>query len=158
MENKTKNQTEVGDIIRVINMFGIPQYQYKEGIVYCIDEEERKIYGTWGTFPLFFNDDWEIIGKGRLEIIDFIEKRFPKDSNWIDGNCYYFALILKDRFPEGKILYDTIDGHFVTEIDGVNYDWSGVVSTRDYHYYVEWDKFDEYDTLQRDRIIKDCIL
>ena len=68
-----------------------------------------------------------IIMKTNDMVLEFIHRRFPVDCHWLDGNCYYFALILLDRFPIGKILYDVIDGHFVCEIDGVKYDWSGVV-------------------------------
>ena len=92
------------------------------------------------------------------EIIKFICRRFPIDNNWMNGNCYYFALILKDRF-NGKIFYDVIDGHFVTQIDGINYDWLGVVSIVDSgkHHYVDWEKFDEYDKLQKQSVIDGCI-
>lgn len=38
------------------------------------------------------------------KIEEFINRRFPNDCNWLSGNCYYFAIILKDRFPEGNIL------------------------------------------------------
>ena len=34
------------------------------------------------------------------QILAFIKRRFSQDCNWIDGNCYYFATILKTRFPE----------------------------------------------------------
>ena len=93
-----------------------------------------------------------------LEIVDFIRRRFPENSNWLDGNCYYFAIILKDRFPQGTILYDVIDGHFVILIDNKIYDWQGIVSKDRNHRYVIWDQFDEYDELQKERIIRDCIL
>ena len=92
------------------------------------------------------------------EVLEFIKKRFPVDCNWKTGNCYFFAIILKNRFPEGIIMYDVIDGHFVTQIDNKKYDWSGVVPECENHYYVEWDKFDEYDPLQKESIIKGCIL
>lgn len=154
---KPKDQVEIGDVVRIDNMFGEPQYNYREGIVTEINGTNQ-IYGSWGEYPLFFTDDWEIIGKSNSEVLDFIHRRFPKDSDWFTGNCYYFALILKDRFPEGSIFYDVIDGHFVTKIDDINYDWSGVVSNNGYHYYVEWDKFNTYDSLQKERIIRDCIL
>ena len=49
------------------------------------------------------------------DIIQFINKRFKNDCDWINGNCYYFAVILKDRFPEGSIFYDVTCGHFVFE-------------------------------------------
>lgn len=89
------------------------------------------------------------------QVIDFIQRRFPEDSNWLDGNCYFFALILKNRF-NGTILYDVIFGHFVTRVDDKLYDWSGVVTDPESS-YVEWDKFDEYDKLQKESIIRGCI-
>lgn len=90
------------------------------------------------------------------DVLQFIHKRFPEDSNWLNGNCYFFALILLDRFPIGKILYDVIDGHFVCEIDGRKYDWSGIVDESGEHIWIEWDKFHEYDSLQYQRVVKDC--
>ena len=81
------------------------------------------------------------------EVVEFIQRRFPVDCHWLDGNCYFFALILLNRFPIGKILYDVIDGHFVCEIDGRKYDWSGVVGETGEHDWVEWVKFYEYETL-----------
>lgn len=89
------------------------------------------------------------------EIIEFIQRRFPTDCNWISGNCYYMSLILKDRFPEGIIFYDVILGHFVFYFRGNYYDWTGRIIPEGY--LVEWDKFDEYDSLQKKNIIRDCI-
>lgn len=90
------------------------------------------------------------------KVLNFIEKRFKNDCDWMTNNCYYFAIILKDRFPEGKIFYDVIYGHFIFWFEGKFYDWNGIVESNGY--CVEWDKFDEYDFLQRQRIIRDCIL
>ncbi len=92
-----------------------------------------------------------------FEVINFINKRFNKDCNWVDGNCYYFTVILKDRFPEGKIYYHVIDGHFVFKYNDLYYDWIGIVET-DECFLVEWDNFEEYDSLLKQRIIRDCIL
>ena len=92
------------------------------------------------------------------EVLEFIHRRFPIDCHWLDGNCYYFALILLDRFPMGKILYDVIDGHFVCQIDGVKYDWSGIADESGKHHWVEWDKFNEYDDLQHERVVRDCLM
>ena len=92
------------------------------------------------------------------KVINFIQNRFPTDCKWLNGNCYYFSLILKDRFKEGIIFYDVIDGHFVTEINGIKYDWSGIVNENGKHIYIEWDKFDNYDSLLKERIIRDCTL
>lgn len=92
------------------------------------------------------------------EVLDFIHKRFSKDNNWLTGNCYYFAVILKTRFPEGIILYDVIDGHFVLQYNGIKYDWSGVYEENNEHCWIEWDLFDSYDSIQKEVIVRDCIL
>ena len=90
------------------------------------------------------------------DVLEFIQRRFKKDCNWLDGNCYYFAIILKDRFPEGKIFYDVINGHFVFEYQDELYDWNGVHCLKGI--LVDWDNFDEYDSLLKKRIIRDCVL
>lgn len=86
----------------------------------------------------------------------FINRRFKTDCHWLDGNCYYFSLILSDRFPGGCIYYDVILGHFVYFYEGKYYDWSG--ETQPEGYLVEWSKFDEYDSLQKNSIIEGCLM
>ena len=90
------------------------------------------------------------------EILEFIKRRFKIDCNWISGNCYYFSIILKDRFPEGKIFYDVIYGHFVFLYNEKYYDWTGCINPKGY--LVDWDNFDKYDCLQKERIIQDCLM
>ena len=90
------------------------------------------------------------------EVLEFINRRFKKDCNWLDGNCYYFAVILKERFPSGRIWYDVIWKHFVFQYQGQFYDWTGVVMPDTT--LVEWDKFDKYDSLERERVIRDCVM
>lgn len=90
------------------------------------------------------------------EVLEFIHKRFKDNCNWMDGNCYYFAIILKDRFPEGTIYYDVIYGHFVFQYQEDYYDWTGIVNSN--WHLIEWDKFDKYDSLLKQRIVRDCIL
>ena len=89
------------------------------------------------------------------EILDFICRRFPTDCHWLDGNCYYFAVILKARFPNGKILYDAINGHFVFLFNGKCYDWTGEVEVEGE--LIEWQMFGNYDRLWEKRIIRDCV-
>ena len=90
------------------------------------------------------------------EVIEFIQKRFPVDCMWTTGNCFYFALILLSRFPQGSIYYDVIYGHFVFKYDSHYYDWTGEITPQGY--LVEWSKFDEYDSLQKQTIIRDCLM
>ena len=61
------------------------------------------------------------------QITAFVEKRFSQDCNWTNGNCFYFATILKTRFPELEIYYLPIAGHFVAGVDDIYYDHNGVV-------------------------------
>lgn len=91
------------------------------------------------------------------EILNFIKRRFPEDCNWKNGNCYFFAVILKARFPEGEIFYETVLGHFLFKLNGVYYDHDGVFPEADIRLAVPWDSFEEYDSLRRGRIIRDCI-
>lgn len=81
------------------------------------------------------------------EVIKFINKRFSSDCNWTNGNCFYFSIILKSRFPQGTIFYDVIDGHFSFKYKNAFYDWTGKIEPNGY--LVEWDKFEEYDCLQK---------
>lgn len=88
-------------------------------------------------------------------ITEFIRRRFPGDCRWTDGNCYFFALILKDVFG-GDIYYDVVDGHFLTKCGDSFYDWTG--RTDRYVNVVKWDEFGQYDSKQKERIIRDCIM
>ena len=89
-----------------------------------------------------------------MSVLNFI-KRF-KDCDWLTGNCYYFAAILRDRF-DGCIFYDTIAGHFVTYIEGDYYDYAGVYNVEREDALIKWSWFKEYDSLQYERIIRDCV-
>lgn len=90
------------------------------------------------------------------EVLEFIKRRFQSDCNWTTGNCYYFATILLSRFPKGAIYYDVIYGHFLFKLNGNYYDWTGKLEPDGY--LIEWERFDEYDPLQKKRIMQDCIM
>lgn len=92
------------------------------------------------------------------EVLEFIKRRFKENSHWLDGNCYYFAMILKARFPIGIIYYDVIKGHFVFRYDKHYYDWNGIVDDSESCSYIRWDDFDKYDSLLKARIIRDCVM
>ena len=89
------------------------------------------------------------------DVLDFIKRRFKKDCDWTNGNCYYFAIILRDRFPDGDIFYDVIDGHFLFKYKDEFYDWTGIINPDGY--LVKWNEFDGYDSLLKQRIIRDCV-
>lgn len=92
-------------------------------------------------------------------ILDFIQG-FNKNENndvlkktFTQGYCYYFSVILRERFPGGTIVYAPIMGHFLYKIQGKLYDITGEVEVDTYH------DFEIYpDYLQKERIIRDCVL
>lgn len=69
----------------------------------------------------------------REKVLFFIDnfKRFEShhvlENTFLKGYCYYFGVILKDRFG-GQLLYDEKDGHFVTKINRYLYDIRGDVT------------------------------
>jgi len=91
------------------------------------------------------------------EVLEFIERRWrANDSNWLNGNCYWFAWILKSRFPKLEIFYLPVTGHFVagdTE-KKTYYDWSGKVEIKESFYSLNL-LFQE-DPLLYNRLMRDC--
>ena len=69
------------------------------------------------------------------------------------GYCYWFAYILKGRFPEAKLMYDPIVNHFMVDIDGKQYDINGDMT--DMYECEPWSDFD--DRLEKERIERYCI-
>ena len=97
------------------------------------------------------------------EILDFIHRRFCIDCNWKTGNCYYFALILKERFNKykPKLFYDAIDGHFLCQINNVFYDWTGIANyPHEYalKYIKNWETLKNADELYYSHIVRDVIM
>lgn len=89
------------------------------------------------------------------EIENFISL-FDNDQKYMHGLCYWFAYILKGRFPEGGIWYDQVMNHFYFVIDDAAYDVRGRVilpSTA-----VKWDEYKKYDSLDYQRVVKYCVL
>lgn len=99
-------------------------------------------------------------------ILDFIARRFPitdGDTNhWMDKNCYYFAKILKTRFP-GELWYDLVDGHFLFRHGENFYDWSGIRNEYDLNKpetcndIVKWSTYKKIDPSHYERIVRDVI-
>lgn len=91
------------------------------------------------------------------EIMDFIERRWrSQDSNWMSGNCYWFARILCDRFPYLEIYYLPVIGHFIAGDKSSHkfYDWTGEVAPDERPVRLE-DILVE-DALWYDRLMKNC--
>ena len=96
-------------------------------------------------------------------IEEFIHRRFPTDCDWMTGNCYFFALILHDRFTDyddGWIMYEPIDGHFLFKYDGKYYDWTGrkELTADQENAIVYWYNYGSADDAHYQRIVQDCLL
>ena len=72
------------------------------------------------------------------------------------GNCYWFAAILKLRFPEGDIMYDEIENHFGFQYSDKTYDITGDVTN--IYRWEPWQNVFLRDPIHGKRIEKDCIL
>ena len=89
------------------------------------------------------------------EILDFINRRFSKDCNWLNGNCYWFAKILSDRF-DLPIYYDQIKGHFmVKDYDNNFYDWTGKITLENNP--ISFRYLYDFDNALYNRLVRDCI-
>lgn len=81
------------------------------------------------------------------------EKDEVLEKTFLKGYCYQFAIILKDRF-DGEILYEPIEGHFVTMIGDKLYDIRGDVTSL----YKDKNLIPKEEYLQINNVIKGCLL
>lgn len=95
----------------------------------------------------------------RTEVLEFIKRRFSKDCDWTNGNCWWFATILCDRFAAAgaERWYCPVEGHFVTRIDGVFYDANGVfIPDPDTEKPIRWSELFSIDPVYVARLLRDC--
>lgn len=89
------------------------------------------------------------------EILDFINRRWKdKNQSMFDGNCYWFARILKMRFFFLDIFYLPVEGHFVAGYNGKYFDAKGKVLTTDP--IIPLQEIEETDFNWYDRLMRDC--
>ena len=89
------------------------------------------------------------------KINDFIKRRFNKEDNWLNGNCLWFAYILKKRFPNLNIYYCPIEGHFIVGYLGEFFDWNGKIIPNEIPILL--DEIKENDDLWYNKLIRDCL-
>lgn len=98
-----------------------------------------------------------------ISIDDFISKFKEKDKNgvleetFLNGFCYFFSVILKEKFPRGSIFYSEKENHFLFMLNGILYDIRGNVASKySFQDIVLWDSWWD-DMIHKQRIIRDCI-
>lgn len=90
------------------------------------------------------------------EILDFIHRRFPKNCNWTNGNCYWFAWILNQRFPLSEIVYDSLTGHFLCKICKQYYDYNGKIDVKEKAMPLWLIQLKDY--LWYEHLMRDCMM
>lgn len=88
------------------------------------------------------------------DVIGFIKRRFGDDCHWLDGNCLWFAHILKSRFDDVVIVYDYVAGHFLVSVGDTLVDWTGRVEPIET--LITLDEIRDTDSLWYDHLIRDC--
>lgn len=95
----------------------------------------------------------------KQEVLDFIKGMRQYGKSVVDlftrGYCYYFCIILKERFgDEVEIYYDVVEGHMVSKIGDSFFD---ITVEIEYNKYMKsFPK--EIDAAQLNIIIRDVIL
>lgn len=99
----------------------------------------------------------------RLPILKFIDKfkqGFANDEIvkiFTQGNCYHFAIILKNIYTEGRIVHNRKINHFMLEYADKYYDITGEVKSdkNDCEY---WDTLYYTDSNDYNLLMRDCVL
>lgn len=90
-------------------------------------------------------------------ILKFIGLFAKTKETFLNGLCYWFALILSERF-QGRIIYIAVDSHFVTEINGNLYDVRGNVTDECYGKELfNWNNYQKIDPSHYARVVRDCV-
>ena len=89
-------------------------------------------------------------------VLDFIHRRFTTDCNWTNGNCYWFAIILKERFNL-KIYYLPVPGHFVAGDGEEFYDFNGRYDIEDNTPIIQFEELKVTDISHYQRLIENCV-
>lgn len=77
-------------------------------------------------------------------------------TTFLCGYCYYFSVILKERFPGTVIMYDEVGNHFAALINDRLYDITGDITSSKAD-FIPWSSLRDRDSLLYNRIVRDCI-
>lgn len=92
-----------------------------------------------------------------LEFInEFAKGGYQVNKCFLHGNCYWFAYILRGRFPKGRIVYNAVENHFGFKLNDEVYDIRGIVT--DLGDWEDWGTYHLKDPKHAKRIEKYCIL
>ena len=88
------------------------------------------------------------------EVLKFIKEFESVSKFFLYGKCYWFAIILKERFS-GRMMYNPIYNHWAVRIGDLGlFDASGEIEPRGYS---NWPCDFLDDELHYNRLVKQCI-
>lgn len=85
------------------------------------------------------------------------KKGFDEDyleNVFLNGNCYHFALILKEMY-DGEIIYDPHEQHFVIKVYNKYYDIRGEIEPPMDEYL--WNQMEDIDSEEYETVKYDCV-
>lgn len=90
-----------------------------------------------------------------IKFIEFFKRKYPLEitDTFLNGFCYYFAIMLKERFG-GCIFYNPDIVHFSVLIDGYLYDITGIINAENATWY-EWEGYKQSEDTS---VIQDCCI
>lgn len=96
----------------------------------------------------------------RDEIESFIERFRGAEEVFLGGCCFWFAKILEERFPGGRIVYDPVSGHFLYGFDWLLWDIRGdrTAAYNENTPLVDWAVHGDADPVHHARLVRQCVL
>lgn len=76
------------------------------------------------------------------------------ENVFLNGNCYHFALILKEMY-DGEIVYDPHEQHFSVKIDNKYYDITGKIEPPLDEYL--WSDMESIDFNEYENVKYNCV-
>lgn len=77
-------------------------------------------------------------------------------KTFTEGQCYWFAYILVNRFLLAEIAYNPVRNHFAARIASELYDITGRIEN-DGH-WLDWDEYMQAEPLDAERVYENCIV
>lgn len=87
------------------------------------------------------------------EVLAFIDEFKSATKLFMEGKCYWFAVILKERFS-GQLYYDPIWNHWACLINDKLYDVTGIIQEG---MFSPWPGVFIDDTTYYNRLVNQCI-
>lgn len=87
------------------------------------------------------------------DVLKFIDAFSDMKEHYLSGKCYWFAVILRERFG-GRIFYNQIDNHWACLIGGHLFDASGEIDQTGFE---QWPGIIKDDTPYYNRLLSQCI-